>query len=117
MTNDSIPTTASNPCPCGDYYCADYAPTDGIDRSDCCQYCGPGGNNPVAQILWRRGDRVAYLYRLDQAKTKRTATAAQRQAIAKALRAWRTCRYCRQVKDYYIPCRFGCCLDCHEGSY
>lgn len=40
MTNDSIPTTTSSPCPCGDYYCADYAPTDGIDRSDCCQYCG-----------------------------------------------------------------------------
>lgn len=77
----------------------------------------PGGNDPVAQILWRRGDRVAYLYRLDQTKTKRTATPAQRQAIAKALRARRTCRYCRQVKDYYIPRRFGCCLDCHEGSY
>ncbi|WP_032716280.1 hypothetical protein [Salinispora arenicola] len=59
MTNDSIPTTASNPCPCGDYYCADYAPTDGIDRSDCCQYCG--------------------FYDCDR--------------------------------------RFGCCLDCHEGSY
>nr|WP_018215066.1 hypothetical protein [Salinispora vitiensis] len=35
----------------------------------------------------------------------------------KALRARRTCRHCHQVKDYYIPRRFGCCLDCHEGSY
>ncbi|MEG3633100.1 RRQRL motif-containing zinc-binding protein [Micromonospora palythoicola] len=76
----------------------------------------PGGNDPVAQILWRRGKRVAYLYRLDWAKPKRTATPAQREAIAKALRARRTCRYCAQVKPYYIPRRYGCCLDCHEGS-
>lgn len=77
----------------------------------------PGGNDPVAQILWRRGDRVAYLYRLDQAKPKRTATTAQRQAITKALRARRTCRVCGLVQPYYIPRRTGCCLDCHEGSY
>lgn len=75
----------------------------------------PGGHDPVAQILWRRGKRVAYLYRLDWAKPKRVATPAQREAIAKALRARRTCRYCDQVKDYYIPRRYGCCLDCHGG--
>jgi hypothetical protein len=75
----------------------------------------PGGQTPVAQILWRRGKRVAYLYRLDLAKPKRTATAAQRAAIGKALRARRTCRLCEQVKPYYIPRRYGCCLDCHGG--
>ncbi len=75
----------------------------------------PGGHDPVAQILWSRGKRVAYLYRLDWAKPKRVATPAQREAIAKALRARRTCRYCDQVKDYYIPRRYGCCLDCHGG--
>ncbi|MBB5110816.1 hypothetical protein FHU28_000655 [Micromonospora echinospora] len=76
----------------------------------------PGGNYPVAQILWRRGKRVAYLYRLDLAAPKRTATEAQRAAIAKALRARRTCRVCGQVQPYYIPRRYGCCFDCHEGN-
>ncbi|MER7460941.1 RRQRL motif-containing zinc-binding protein [Micromonospora sp. NPDC126480] len=78
----------------------------------------PGGHDPVAQILWRHRSqrRVAYLYRLDLAAPKRTATPAQREAIAKALRARRTCRTCGVVRPYYIPRRTGCCLDCHEGS-
>ncbi|MFF0173192.1 RRQRL motif-containing zinc-binding protein [Micromonospora profundi] len=75
----------------------------------------PGGHDPVAQILWRRGKRIAYLYRLDLAAPKRTATPAQREAIAKALLARRTCRACGLVKPYYIPRRYGCCLDCHGG--
>ncbi|MGW4292786.1 RRQRL motif-containing zinc-binding protein [Micromonospora chersina] len=76
----------------------------------------PGGHDPVAQILWRRGKRIAYLYRLDLAAPKRTATPAQREAIAKALRARRTCRHCEQVKPYYIPRRTGSCLDCTPGG-
>ncbi|TDC43622.1 RRQRL motif-containing zinc-binding protein [Micromonospora sp. KC213] len=75
----------------------------------------PGGHDPVAQILWRRGKRVAYLYRLDLAAPKRTATPAQRAAIDKALRARRTCAVCGLVQPYYIPRRYGCCLDCHGG--
>ncbi|PZF92268.1 hypothetical protein C1I93_19710 [Micromonospora endophytica] len=75
----------------------------------------PGGHDPVAQIFWRRGKRVAYLYRLDLAKPKRTATPAQREAIGKALRARRTCAVCGLVRPYYIPHRYGCCLDCHGG--
>ncbi|ODB75635.1 RRQRL motif-containing zinc-binding protein [Micromonospora sp. II] len=77
----------------------------------------PGGHDPVAQILWRHrtNRRVAYLYRLDWAKPKRVATPAQREAIAKALLARRTCRDCGQIKPYYIPRRYGCCLDCHGG--
>ncbi|WP_433315872.1 RRQRL motif-containing zinc-binding protein [Micromonospora chersina] len=76
----------------------------------------PGGHDPVAQILWRRGKRVAYLYRLDLAAPKRTATPAQREAIAKALRARRTCRHCGHVQPYYIPRRTGSCLDCTPGG-
>jgi hypothetical protein len=76
----------------------------------------PGGQDPIAQILWRRGNRVAYLYRRDLAKPKRNATAAQRAAIAKALLARRTCLTCTQVKPYYIPRRYGECLDCHGGT-
>jgi hypothetical protein len=76
----------------------------------------PGGQDPIAQILWRRGNRVAYLYRRDLAKPKRTATPAQRAAIAKALLARRTCRLCGHLKPYYIPRRYGECLDCHGGT-
>src|SRR5713226_936970 len=65
----------------------------------------PGGQQIAAQILWRnrKRPRVAYLYREDLAKPKRTATPAQLIAIVKALRARRTCPACGQEKDYYIP--------------
>ena len=79
----------------------------------------PGGQPVVAQILWRhkKNKRVAYLYQLAAAKPKRTATPAQLAAIDKALAARRTCPTCGQVKDYYIPRRYGECLDCTPGGY
>jgi hypothetical protein len=78
----------------------------------------PGGQPVLAQILWRRGKRVAYLYREDLAKPKRTATPVQLRAIAKALRARRTCTTCGTEKSYYIPRSLGECLDCadHTGG-
>ena len=78
----------------------------------------PNGQDPIAQIYWRhrKQRRVAYLYRLDLAAPKRTATPAQREAIAKALRARRTCRHCGLLKPYYIPRRTGSCLDCTGGN-
>jgi hypothetical protein len=78
----------------------------------------PGGHPVVAQILWRHKKhcRVAYLYDLTKARAKRTATPAQRAAIAKALRARRTCPTCRQERPYYIPRRYGECLDCLPGG-
>ena len=72
----------------------------------------PGGQPIAGQILWRRGKRVAFLYRIDLAVPKREATPAQRAAIGRALLARRTCSTCTQVKDYYIPRRNGECLDC-----
>jgi hypothetical protein len=75
----------------------------------------PGGQSVVAQLMWRKGKRLAYLYRIDLAKPKRTATAAQLAAIDKALRARRVCPACDQLKDYYIPRRTGACLDCTGG--
>ena len=72
----------------------------------------PGGQPVVAQILWRRGKRIAYLYPVAGALPKRTATPAQRAAITKALLARRTCRTCRQLCNYYIPRRYGECLTC-----
>lgn len=72
----------------------------------------PGGQSPVAQILWRKGTRVAYLYRVEAAKPKREATNAQLIAIATALMARRFCHTCGQAKPYYIPRRYGCCYRC-----
>jgi hypothetical protein len=72
----------------------------------------PGGQDITAQILWRKGKRVAHLYRIDHAKPKRVATDAQLKALDKAMRARRTCPTCQSIKDYYIPRRYGECLDC-----
>jgi hypothetical protein len=66
----------------------------------------------AGQILWRRGKRVAYLYRIDLAMPKREASPAQRAAIDRALMARRVCSTCTQLKPYYIPRRYGECLDC-----
>ena len=74
----------------------------------------PGGQDITAQILWRhrRQRRVAYLYREALALPKRQASPAQLAAIAKALRARRTCLTCGTEKPYYIPRSLGECLDC-----
>ena len=68
----------------------------------------------AAQLLWRGigGTRAAYLYRIDLARPKRAATAAQRAAVDAALLARRTCPTCRRVRGYYIPRSLGECLDC-----
>src|SRR5258708_19118495 len=74
----------------------------------------PGGQDITAQILWRhrKQRRIAYLYREDQAKPKRDATAAQLAAISKALTARRTCPTCGHEKPYCIPRSKGECNDC-----
>jgi hypothetical protein len=72
----------------------------------------PGGQSPIAQILWRRGLRVAYLYRADLALPKRQATPAQLTALDRALAARRTCATCGTEKPYCIPRSTGECNDC-----
>lgn len=76
----------------------------------------PGGQPVAAQVLWRGvgGTRVAYLYRLDLAKPKRTATPAQLRAVQAALTARRTCPSCGTVRPYYIPHSLGECLACSD---
>lgn len=78
----------------------------------------PGGQEPVAQVMWRRRgeERVAYLYDLNKARRKRTATAAVWAALGKALEARRTCSTCHQVKGYTIPRSLGECMDCADGA-
>lgn len=79
----------------------------------------PGGQPIVAQVLWRSrryrprgGVRVAYLYATEAAKPRRTATLAQRAALAKALAARRTCPRCHTDAGYVLPRRLGVCLTC-----
>ncbi|GLY97643.1 hypothetical protein Acsp02_48970 [Actinoplanes sp. NBRC 103695] len=76
----------------------------------------PGGQSVAAQLIWRQGKRVAFLYRIDLALPKRTATAAQLAALDKANRAKRVCPACHQPKPYQIPRRTGACLDCTPGG-
>ncbi|MDP9799016.1 hypothetical protein J2S43_007528 [Catenuloplanes nepalensis] len=76
----------------------------------------PGGQPVAAQVMWAGigGTRVAYLYRIDLARPKRTATPAQRRAIRAALRARRTCITCGTTCSYYIPRSLGECLTCAD---
>ncbi|WP_433228912.1 RRQRL motif-containing zinc-binding protein [Micromonospora sp. CA-248260] len=74
----------------------------------------PGGQEIAAQVLWRGigGTRAAYLYRIDLARPKRTATPAQLRAVRAALTARRTCPTCERVRPYYIPRSLGECTEC-----
>ena len=82
------------------------------------QGLAPGGQPVAAQVLWRGvgGVRAAYLYRVDLARPKRTATPAQLAAVDKALAARRTCSTCGRERWYYIPRSLGECLDCAESA-
>lgn len=75
----------------------------------------PGGQQPVAQILWRKGRRVAYLYDTRLALPKRTATPAQLAALNAAMRARRTCPACGHEQPYCIPLSTGTCNDCNQA--
>jgi hypothetical protein len=77
----------------------------------------PGGQPVTAQVMWGRYSRpgVAYLYRLDLAKPKRTPTAAQLAALAKATAARRRCPECGQDAGYVIPRTLGTCVPCHDN--
>jgi hypothetical protein len=74
----------------------------------------PGGQPIAAQVLWQGtgGVRAAYLYRMELAKPRQPASPAKLEAIGRALAARRTCPRCHEERDYYIPRRYGECLDC-----
>ncbi|WP_033322338.1 RRQRL motif-containing zinc-binding protein [Actinomadura atramentaria] len=81
----------------------------------------PGGQSPVAQVLWRSrrysapgGVRVAYLYDVRLALPKRVPTERQRAALAKALKARRVCPDCGRDAGYVLSRRLGLCLDCAD---
>jgi hypothetical protein len=77
----------------------------------------PGGQPVVAQVMWRsrrRRVQVAYLYAVQAAKPKRTASPAQVAALSRALAARRLCPECGQDRGYVLPSRWGVCLVCAE---
>jgi|GEM_PF-6834566 len=73
----------------------------------------PGGAQPVAQIVCRRGRRRAWLYDPAELGPKRVASPAQLAAVAGATAARRWCPACRRDVGYCIPTSLGECIACH----
>lgn len=76
----------------------------------------PGGQPVAGQILWRRGQRIAYLYRIELARPVRPMTAARARALDAAMRARRTCPTCRTDRGYVIPTSLGACVPCADAA-
>lgn len=79
----------------------------------------PAGQHVTAQIMWRSRSgriRVAYLYRIDLAAPKRTATPRQLAALDRALAARRRCPECGQDRGYIPPRHVGMCWPCADAS-
>ncbi|MER8263020.1 RRQRL motif-containing zinc-binding protein [Streptomyces griseus] len=83
----------------------------------------PGGQDIAAQVLWHsrrywaKGTspiRVAYLYRIELAKTVRPMTPAKWAALAKANTARQVCPECRTDAGYRIPTSLGMCVTCAD---
>ncbi|MFE9395715.1 RRQRL motif-containing zinc-binding protein [Streptomyces flavidovirens] len=77
----------------------------------------PGGQGVAAELQRprrRRAPLVAYLYRIDQAKPVRPMTPGRAAALAKAMRARRTCPNCRKDAGYCIPRSLGVCVPCSD---
>ncbi|MCF2533710.1 RRQRL motif-containing zinc-binding protein [Yinghuangia soli] len=77
----------------------------------------PGGQEPVAQVMWqsRRVVRVAYLYRTDLALPVRPMTVPKYRALAAAMLARRTCPICRVDRGYVVSVRLGMCVPCADA--
>ncbi|MET7547661.1 RRQRL motif-containing zinc-binding protein [Streptomyces sp. NPDC005500] len=78
----------------------------------------PGGQEVAAELKRprrRRGPLVAYLYRIDLAKPVRLMTPDRAEALAKAMRARRTCPNCRRDAGYCIPRSLGMCVTCADS--
>lgn len=76
----------------------------------------PGGTDPVALVLCRRGRRWAHLWRREDLVAKRTASPAQLAALDRAVAARRWCPSCRRDAGYCIPRSLGECLDCADPA-
>jgi hypothetical protein len=75
----------------------------------------PGRVEPVARLVWRRGERWADLHPVAAALPKKPATAGQARGLAAAMRVRRTCTACGVDAGYCLPTSWGrVCIDCHE---
>ncbi|MFI1046804.1 RRQRL motif-containing zinc-binding protein [Streptomyces griseoruber] len=74
----------------------------------------PGGQDPVAQLMWRypRGIAHACLYRIDRAKPVRPMTAGRWRAHEAMMRPRRTCDACRRDVGYVVRTSTGLCAPC-----
>ncbi|MFE4055562.1 RRQRL motif-containing zinc-binding protein [Streptomyces sp. NPDC059096] len=78
----------------------------------------PGGQEPVARIECRGGQRFAWLYRIDLAKPKLPMTLAKEAALDKAMAARQTCPGpCGRRYFHCLPLKtLGTCPECHDGT-
>ena len=75
----------------------------------------PGGQDIAAQMIFHRGERVAYLYRVDLALPKRVPTLRQEEALDRAMAARQTCPLCGIRWPICLPLKtLGSCLGCYE---
>ncbi|WP_221331198.1 RRQRL motif-containing zinc-binding protein [Phytomonospora endophytica] len=72
----------------------------------------PGTSEPAAQLVWRRGERKAYLFHIDRAKPKREATPAQLAALGRAMKVRRTCDMCGTEQPYCVSRKYEACNPC-----
>ena len=70
------------------------------------------GLEPVGEIRWRRGRRVAYLYDPAAAVPLRPMTPGRWRSHQAMMRARRTCPACGTVTDYCISRTLGTCWTC-----
>ncbi|MFI0470931.1 RRQRL motif-containing zinc-binding protein [Saccharopolyspora sp. 5N102] len=76
----------------------------------------PGGQDVVAQIVWRRGKAWAGLYDESLARPKRTPTPAQHRAWQAAMTARRRCLRCGLDAGYYLPRTTRTCWNCTNNE-
>jgi hypothetical protein len=86
----------------------------------------PTGQHPCGQVLWPRGrDRhtgqerteVAYLYRIDLARPKKTMTPGLWRTHETMMRPRRTCRTCRVVFPFDLSRKYHrTCWSCLEAE-
>jgi hypothetical protein len=75
----------------------------------------PGGQEPVARIVWHRGRRFAWLYLVDRAAPKRQPSPAQLAALDRAMAARRFCRVHHGYVDHCVIGPDRACAACFEA--
>ncbi|MET9484782.1 RRQRL motif-containing zinc-binding protein [Streptomyces sp. NPDC006638] len=72
--------------------------------------------DPVAEIVWRRGRRVAYLYEAATAVPVQPMTPGRWRAHEAMMRARRICTTCGQDAGYVLRRSTNTCEPCHQAD-